>query len=112
MPRGRGIRRQRRQQHYPLRNRRGQVQRDNPQREVEQIAAEPEAVPHVLEVQLLEQEVNLPPTETLVFKGLLDLRNTEARVGIWRQIRHYINRCLYIVYFNVGVISVLDLLIN
>ena len=23
--------------------------------------AEPEAVPHVLEVQLLEQEVNLPP---------------------------------------------------
>jgi hypothetical protein len=37
------------------------VQRDNPQKEVEQIAAEPEAVPHVLEVQLLEQEVNLPP---------------------------------------------------
>ena len=37
------------------------MQRDNPQKEVEQIAAEPEAVPHVLEVQLLEQEVNLPP---------------------------------------------------
>jgi hypothetical protein len=37
------------------------VQRDNPQREVEQIAAEPEAVPHVPEVQLPEPEVNLPP---------------------------------------------------
>lgn len=61
MPRGRGIRRQRRQQHYPLLNRRGQVQRDNPQREVEQIAAEPEAVPHVPEVQLPEPEINLPP---------------------------------------------------
>ena len=47
MPTGRGVRRQRRQQHYPLRNRRGKVQRDNPQREVEHIAAEPEAVPHV-----------------------------------------------------------------
>jgi hypothetical protein len=69
------------QQHYPLRNRRGQVQRDNPQREVEQIAAEPEAVPHVPEVQL-----------------------PEARAAVWRQIRHYINRCLNIVYFNVGVI--------
>ena len=52
MSRGRGVRRQRRQQHYPLRNGRGQVQRDNPQREVEQIAAEPEAVPHISEVQL------------------------------------------------------------
>ena len=61
MPRGRGVRRPRRQQHYPQRNRRGQVQRDNPQREVEQIAAEPEAVPHVPEVQLTEPEVNLPP---------------------------------------------------
>ena len=61
MPRGRGIRRQRRRQHYLLRNRRGRVQRDNPQREVEQIAAEPEAVPHVPEVQLPEPEVNLPP---------------------------------------------------
>ena len=60
MPRGRGVRRQRRQQHYPLRNRRGQVQRDNPQGEVEQIAAEPEAVPHVPEVQLPEPEINLP----------------------------------------------------
>ena len=37
------------------------MQRDNPQKEVEQIAAEPEAAPHVLEVQLLEPEVNLPP---------------------------------------------------
>jgi hypothetical protein len=37
------------------------VQRDNPQREVEQIAAEPEAVPHVPEVQLPEPDVNLPP---------------------------------------------------
>jgi hypothetical protein len=37
------------------------VQRDNPQREVEQIAAEPEAVPHVPEVQLPEPEINLPP---------------------------------------------------
>ena len=60
MPRGRGVRRQRCQQHYPLRNRRGQVQRDNPQGEVEQIAAEPEAVPHVPEVQLPEPEINLP----------------------------------------------------
>ena len=42
--------------------------------------------------------------ETFVFKGLLDLRNTEARAAVWRQIRHYINRCLNIVYFNVGVI--------
>jgi hypothetical protein len=33
------------------------VQRDNPQREVEQIAAEPEAVPHVPEVQLPEPEI-------------------------------------------------------
>jgi ABC-type phosphate transport system auxiliary subunit len=37
------------------------VQRDNPQREVEQIAAEPEAVSHVPEVQLPEPDVNLPP---------------------------------------------------
>ena len=37
------------------------MQRDNSQREVEQIAAEPEAVPHVPEVQLTEPEVNLPP---------------------------------------------------
>jgi hypothetical protein len=42
--------------------------------------------------------------ETLVFKGLSDLRNTEARAAVWRQIRHYINICLNIVYFNVGVI--------
>jgi hypothetical protein len=52
------------------------------------------------------------PTRKHVFKGLLDLRNIEARATIWRQIRHYINRCLYIVYFNVGVIQVLDLLIG
>jgi hypothetical protein len=32
------------------------------------------------------------------------LRNTEARAAVWRQIRHYINRYLYIAYFNVGVI--------
>jgi hypothetical protein len=38
------------------------------------------------------------------FKGVLDLRNTEARAAVWRQIRNYINRCLNIVYFNVGVI--------
>ena len=66
MPRGRGVRRQRRQQHYPLRNRRGRVQRDNPQREVEQIAAEPEAVPHVPEVQLPEPEVNLPGKKYMI----------------------------------------------
>jgi ABC-type phosphate transport system auxiliary subunit len=37
------------------------VQRDNPQREVKQIAGEPEAVSHVPEVQLPEPEVNVPP---------------------------------------------------
>jgi hypothetical protein len=35
------------------------------------------------------------PTRKHVFKGLLDLRNTEARAAVWRQIRHYINRCLW-----------------